>query len=393
MGEIRKIVWAGYKAQFEQKFKKLNGILKKMGKPTMSLRYENARDEELSFVVHTAGESHSNDAVVKRVIRMEDAVITGEPKIVKDDADYRFLGTVRFEGDVPFVFCRDEQYLPFFTEKFRKDVCDHCGTRRKRNAYYLFESEGRVLQIGSSCVNQYFGIDLNSFLLAEGALFEVLREPSYEDVCREDDFGGVPFERVVQMVDYCTDGFKFWEKGGQEGILSTVEKVRFLMDEIGFEHKGEKSVTREECIAHFEAKPESQFTFNALSALDYGFAPKRCLGIYLYAIYETARAKYAVADTAKERNGRKICNEFFGTVGGKFENPLTLEKIFTYEGQYGTAFVVRFFDDDGRKFVWFASNCPDLEDGQRVTVKGTVKKHEERNGEKQTIVTRCKIVG
>ena len=61
-----------------------------------------------------------------------------------------------------------------------------------------------------------------------------------------------------------------------------------------------------------------------------------------------------------------------------------------------------FRDDNQNKLIWKTSKslvkwldngewfCPT--EGDRITLKGTVKAHEEYKGEKQTVLTRCKIV-
>ncbi len=47
-------------------------------------------------------------------------------------------------------------------------------------------------------------------------------------------------------------------------------------------------------------------------------------------------------------------------------------------------------DENGNVYVWFASGnfVPDL--GSHYHIKGTVKKHDDYKGDKQTILTRCK---
>lgn len=58
-------------------------------------------------------------------------------------------------------------------------------------------------------------------------------------------------------------------------------------------------------------------------------------------------------------------------------------------GQFPTT-LVKFVTDEGNTISWFASNPGLLEKGDTVSVKGTVKKHDEYKGEKQTTITRAK---
>lgn len=86
----------------------------------------------------------------------------------------------------------------------------------------------------------------------------------------------------------------------------------------------------------------------------------------------------------------KSKSSYVGTDGEKISFEGTIEDKFSFEGQYGTVYVTKFRDADGNLLVWMGAGC-DATKGQKVKVRGTVKRHEERDGEKQTIVTRCKV--
>jgi hypothetical protein len=95
-------------------------------------------------------------------------------------------------------------------------------------------------------------------------------------------------------------------------------------------------------------------------------------------------------------------SQFVAEVGKRIELDVTLEWAFQFEGNWGTTTLYKFTDAEGNVIVWWASKpfCPgpvnpdhhivneEIEVGQRVRVKGTVKKHEEREGIKQTTLSR-----
>lgn len=63
----------------------------------------------------------------------------------------------------------------------------------------------------------------------------------------------------------------------------------------------------------------------------------------------------------------------------------------TFDGYYGLTYLHTFVKD-GYTFTWFTSkDLEELEKGDIVTLKGTIKEHKEYKGYKQTVVTRCKI--
>lgn len=56
-------------------------------------------------------------------------------------------------------------------------------------------------------------------------------------------------------------------------------------------------------------------------------------------------------------------------------------------------YIHTFRDADGNVLIWKTSSnsLPDMESGDQVQIKGTVKEHSEYKDEKQTVLTRCKV--
>ena len=62
------------------------------------------------------------------------------------------------------------------------------------------------------------------------------------------------------------------------------------------------------------------------------------------------------------------------------------------EGRWGTSTLVAFEDPVGNLYKWFSSrSLDDLNVGDVVSVKGTIKKHSEYKGVKETQLSRCQI--
>lgn len=110
------------------------------------------------------------------------------------------------------------------------------------------------------------------------------------------------------------------------------------------------------------------------------------------------------AKRAAEREAKKAESEHVGTVGKRSEFTATIEAIPSWDTAYGTTYCHIMRDEDGNRIVWKASTCFYLdseggygrdyysEKGAKVRFKATVKEHGERDGEKQTIVTRAKLI-
>lgn len=69
-----------------------------------------------------------------------------------------------------------------------------------------------------------------------------------------------------------------------------------------------------------------------------------------------------------------------------------LDRVGGFSGAYDWTNVYRFLDEKKHIFVWFTSKDIGLEKGALVTLTGTVKKLQEYDGEKQTVLTRCTVL-
>lgn len=137
-------------------------------------------------------------------------------------------------------------------------------------------------------------------------------------------------------------------------------------------------------------KPElSDYEHNLVVCLTSDYFPTKALGIVASAINYVRREKGFEVER-KARAERGAASEFVGAVGGKVSTKATVMAVREIDGNYGVTFMYR-FNADGNTLSWFASRNQRLEVGQVVELAGTVKKHEEYKGEKQTLLTRCTV--
>lgn len=118
------------------------------------------------------------------------------------------------------------------------------------------------------------------------------------------------------------------------------------------------------------------------------------------------REKQARIDA--ERAAAKAISKFVGNIGDKIETKLTLDHSGHWEQKCFSGFGTEtmychvFKDSDGNTYTWKTQNTvctPDgngsyivAEKGDVVVLKGTIKDHVEYDGEKQTVLTRCKCL-
>ncbi len=122
------------------------------------------------------------------------------------------------------------------------------------------------------------------------------------------------------------------------------------------------------------------------------------------------------------REATKGLSNHVGTVKERADFELTLLGSPSWEGSFGLTFCHLFMDADGNKLIWktgnslgmdtfvnYADESDDLievpegtegswpqwlrvEKGQKIVLKATIKEHGEREGEKQTVLTRAKLL-
>ena len=103
-----------------------------------------------------------------------------------------------------------------------------------------------------------------------------------------------------------------------------------------------------------------------------------------------------------------VISNHVGDVGQKKEFKLTLEKVFSFEGQWGTSYIYSFLDESGNVVVYKGSKGFEVVDptsierlgyetnkyaakGDKVSVIAKVKAHTDYKGTKQTIIERPKV--
>ena len=78
-----------------------------------------------------------------------------------------------------------------------------------------------------------------------------------------------------------------------------------------------------------------------------------------------------------------------GTVGERIEMTLTVEKVLSFDTQFGVSYINLCRDADGNVVVYKGSNRFDV---GSIKVKATIKSHETREGVPQTLISRPKEV-
>lgn len=96
-----------------------------------------------------------------------------------------------------------------------------------------------------------------------------------------------------------------------------------------------------------------------------------------------------VIEMAKASAAAAATSNWIGTVGARQMFTFTIRKVIMIEGVYGASYLHIMNDADGNVVIYKGTNVLGQEK-QTVTVKATIKEHGERDGVKQTKISRPK---
>jgi hypothetical protein len=340
-------------------------------------------------------------------------VVGSTPKL----AGWSLVAKVEFVGDEKLISCVPGETCPAY---FRTNglYCDHCNSaRRRKTVYVLKHDDGRHVQVGRQCIKDFLGGKSPEQLLAQAAWgFSVsgtLGEAG-------DGWGGGDHVNAIDMVEYlnavaiCIRRLGWVSKAkAQYADSATAGDAWYLMrppvnetarkkyerwvevNNLHHQERDEKLAAEALEWAKALSTTGNDYLYNLGVACRAGFVLQSTSGIVASLISAYLRAQEREEEIAQRKSeDAKKSREWLGEVKVRqnFEK-LTVTKMVYIPGAYGTTTLVIFEDEPGNIIKWFASvKLDDLEEGDVVDIKATVKKHDEYNEQKQTLVTRAKIL-
>ena len=279
------------------------------------------------------------------------------------------------------------------------NICDHCGKKRKRNSVYLLRNEsGEHKIVGRSCLSDFIGrTNPESLLLAAEWIVKGVKalDSSQED--QEVGDSSVRIEEFLAVTSVLIRKKGWLPKSKAFNEQSTAEIAWALC---AFDDIYVADYVRDNDIVVEDTDIElATDALNWGKAIDEKNAPSNYLhnlGVACRQHSVTKRRAGYVASVVNAYSrtldvAEKPNSDFVGVVGSRdvFED-LEVINVRAIDSVYGEKHLIRFHDSEGNEIVWWASrSLPDwAKKGNKVTVKGTVVKHEEYNDTKQTTVNR-----
>ena len=284
--------------------------------------------------------------------------------------------------------------------------CDHCGTNRRRAVTYMVQREesGVVRQVGSGCLKEYTGINPVLAVLW-AAIRDYFGENEIVDCDAEHFNSSARLWDVRDVIAHAVDevnknGYK---SVNQYGSFSTGSRVcerytDYKVDPSKDGYKVADDIIDWMNTFDFEAVDEKiryiySFVRDLVPLTIQGWCKPSHVNRLAYLPVEWKKElerREKDAARAASREAEKASG-FVGEIGQRIDIKVkSCDVLTSWETMYGTTFLVKIIDEDGNVFVWFSSTGIERPFAVKE-IKATVKEHNEREGVKQTIITRAKV--
>ncbi len=288
------------------------------------------------------------------------------------------------------------------------NLCEHCNTSRNRKDTYILQHEGgEYKQVGRNCLADFFGHD--ALMYAERAQYLTDLDALGESMEDEMGFGGGggpsydPLEVYLGFVAECIklDGWM------SRGKAKELDMAGCATCEVALKHmhprlapSGYKFLFRAptdesvqvgndaiEWASNIEGEEIPDYLHNIRTIARRMVFEGRDMG--MAASIVAAYQRHLATLRWKELQAKRAeIAQHVGNVGDRIRVKLMVEKVVQCNGQFGVSHLHIMSDNDGNVFIWFSS-AGAYETGAEVILKGTIKKHDVRDGVKQNVLTRC----
>jgi hypothetical protein len=280
--------------------------------------------------------------------------------------------------------------------------CQHCSTMRyRRDTFLVCSDEGEFKQVGSSCLKDFFGHDVEKV----ARMAEYLATANGFGRDAEIDYGvgndlrWIDVQTYLAHVSRCIREYGFvsakesrddefkesTRDAAYESMFPTIRGVRQTFPVI---HPTADDIALAEQALEWaqgflDLKGASEYEHNIAVIASSEMMETRSMGIaasILWAFLRSQGAKKAVAAPSKH----------VGTVGVRMDLEAVIEGVRTYESHFGAGYIYTFLAGDD-VLIWFTAKQLGLHAGTKVSLRATVTKHDVYKGVKQTSINRCKV--
>jgi hypothetical protein len=395
------------RAAFDKKFRALNRKASKLGLPPTTIVTDTTEWVDVRVP--------NSDPV--KYIKVEVAVLTLKAHRVEISGGWRVIGSIEPLPGTSLRIVNVMNKAADVKQFENHDMhCDHCNTLRPRNKVVIVKAaDGSLKTVGSTCLKSFTGIDPAAALHTED-----VKSLNDDDMDAEGAFGsrsyGLPAKSVVEAALAVIRVEKGYFKASNEDYgysnapTPTFMTVYSKLDHFyGCGNECSKLIETYKTLDEDTEKAEAilaQWKSIDLNTESNDFTRKLAIiaqaDVVPHKLVSTICGGVSFWLKANNKpKTDKLPSDFIGNKpGDKMTATVTVERINSYMGQFGTVLIINMLANGKDKIVWFASgDCSKLVNdyGEPVPgehkVKFTIKGHkDDPKWGKQTTVTRLKVL-
>jgi hypothetical protein len=305
--------------------------------------------------------------------------------------------------------------------------CNHCGTSRRRTETFIVRADGSdpaiaagtYKQVGRNCLESFLGGKSPASIVAQLAWPDVVRTAGEDG---EGGWGGGSSPRVFQPEIFLAqtaacirlDGWVSRSQARADAddfgtgryVQSTADQVCYLLTPpFGGDPRGDWRAACERCrptdadIARGTAAlawartmvPTSDYENNLTLVAKQTVVKLAHAGLAASIVSAHGRILEREIEVRRHTRTGGRPSQHVGEVGQRLDLELEVQRVNSRDTDYGLLHIISMRDQVGNLIVWMTGSTTATA-GDRFHVRGTVKKHNEYQGEQQTVLTRCRAV-
>lgn len=241
--------------------------------------------------------------------------------------------------------------------------CEHCGINRQRKRLFVVQNQTERKVVGVSCLKDFVGHDVKKTLSFYSYLLELQDAIGGYHFKQPDGFEFETYVRkicgVVEQIN--NKSFKFDGSDIQVGPDSSTKYNVFELGVYGLTVDIDSTtefvnVHTEKILCEIESiknkNEKNDFEKKLILFYDANFFPESKISILLGFLgrYFSNSAKH------NEKQFDWTKSEFFGKIGEQIQTKIGIERVFEFEGQYGSVVgITGWLIGTNNAFTWFAS--------------------------------------
>lgn len=272
--------------------------------------------------------------------------------------------------------------------------CDHCHTNRERkNTFLLVDDNGNYKQVGKSCLNDFTGYNSESVAEAAASLYRIYNYAQMQNYDEDPEFMAFLKATHDKYSDTKELANIFYQLLLDKGY-NKEDPFKDLSDYKYDEQYNDKVAELLNVVNTDWYDEKNDYCHNAKIVAQMPYVESKHWKILLS--YLNSAMNYLQKQQQLQQRANADNNAYLGKVGDKVE--FTIQSVKALFSNYVSVgyrnsvetITYKFITENGNTVLW-STGKQITDDYIGCKVTGTIKALKEYKGEKQTIVTRCKI--